>query len=47
MGEIFDRVATLQSGNEVAAVAGVAGTETSGGVNMEAEVTIKDIIDER
>ena len=47
MGEILNRVATLQTGNEAAAVAGVAGTVASGGVNMEAEVTIKDIIDER
>ena len=44
MGEIFSRVATVQS--DGVNMPG-AGGEASGGVNMEAERSIKDIIDER
>ena len=44
MGEIFSRVATVQS--DGVNMPGAAG-EASGGVNMEVEKSIKDIIDER
>lgn len=46
MGEIFSRVATVQTASEGVSVPG-AGGETSGGVNMQAEKSIKDIIEER
>ena len=44
MGEILSRVATVQS--DGVNMPGAAG-EASGGVIMEAEKSIKDIIDER
>ena len=46
MGDIVSRVAPLQTGGGSVNVPG-AGGETSGGVNLEAEKSIKDIIDER
>ena len=46
MDNVFSRVAPLQTGGDSVNVP-AAGGETSGGVNMEAEVTIKDIIENR
>ena len=46
MGDIVSRVVNLQTGGEGVNGPG-AGGETSGGVNLEAEKSIKDIIEER
>ena len=46
MGDIVSRVVNLQTGGEGVNAPG-AGGETSGGVNLEAEKSIKDIIEER
>ena len=46
MGNIVTRVATIQTGAESANMPG-ASEDASGGVNMESEKTIKDIINER
>ena len=46
MENIVSRVATVQSVNN-AGVAGASGENTAGGLNMEAEKSIKDILDER